>query len=210
MTKRSEQKKSLRDFIQRSLLEMGGEDARGFRALVAHRSDSYELLERRGLIYRSMTCIPERCARRVHHGPVPSGDCTREGWLLSIRGRLMLEALRNGLSFETALWWATKCDNGYAATTVIHERVSDGDQLVMIGADLPKPTQRRQGGRLGRFAANVSPPSAVERANAGQSERMTAAEILIGDAISRLHLARARMRAAEVGALRRQLAGETE
>jgi hypothetical protein len=208
MTKSSDQKKSLRDFIERSLLEMGSEDARGFRALVAHRSDSYELLERRGLIYRSMNCIPERCARRVHHGPVPSGDCTREGWLLIMRGRLMIEALRNGLSFEAALWWATKCDHRYAATTVIHERVSDDDQLVMIGADLPKPEQRRLGGRL---AASVPPPSAAEQAIAGQLARMTATERLIGDAVRRLHLARAQMRAAEaeVRALKYQLSEET-
>jgi hypothetical protein len=212
MTKRSEEKKCLREFIERTLREMGSEDARGFRPLVAHRSTSYELLERRGLIYRSTTCIPERCARRKHHGPTPSGDCTREGWLLSIRGRLAIAALRNGMTFELALWWATKCENRYTATTVIHERVSDDDQLMMIGADLPRPAQRRQGGRLGRLAANVPPPSAAERSIAGESERMTAAEILIGDAISRLHLARARMRAAEVEirALRHQLAEETE
>ena len=207
MTKRSDQKKSLIDFLLRSLLEMGSEDARGFRALVAHRSTSYELLERRGLIYRSTSCIPERCARRVHHGPVPSGDCTREGWLLSIRGRLMIEALRNGLSFEAALWWATKCDNGYAATTVIHERVSDDDRLVMIGVDLPKPAQRRRGGRL---AASVPTPSAAERTIAGQLARMTATERLIGDAVRRLHLARAQVQAAEaeVRALKYQLAAE--
>lgn len=208
MTNRSEQKKCLREFIERTLREMGIEDARGFRALVAHRSTSYELLERRGLIYRSMTCIPERCARRVHHGPVPSGDCTREGWLLSLRGRLMIEALRNGLSFETALWWASKCDSRYTSTTVIHERVGDDDQLVLIGADLPKPAQRRRGGRL---ASSVPPPSAAESAIAGQMARMTATARLIGDAVRRLDLARAQMRAAEaeVRALKYQLSEET-
>ena len=178
MTNRSEEKKFLKEFIERALRELGREEARGFRALVAHRSDSYELLERRGLIYRSMSCIPERCARRVHHGPVPSGDCTREGWLLSIRGRLMIEALRNWLGFETALWWATKCDSRYTVTTVIHESVGDDDQFVLIGADLPKPAQRRRGGRL---AASVPPPSSAERAIAGQLARMTATEKLIGD-----------------------------
>ena len=68
------------DFLTSALLDMRDEDSGGFRALVAHRPPEYKLLEKRGLIYRTMTCVPERCQyRQRHHGSVPSGDCRREG-----------------------------------------------------------------------------------------------------------------------------------
>lgn len=160
--------KERRDSMVSALLRFGDEDSCSFRALIAHRPEKpYPLLERRGLIYRSMTCIPERCGRGVHHGPVPSGDCTREGWLLSLRGRLVIELLRKGMNFDLATWWAHVYEKNYSATTVVHERVGDRDQTVIIGTDLPQAPPVCCRSRLAAIEG-----SAAERAVAGELERM--------------------------------------
>ena len=90
------------DFLTSAFLNMSDEDSGGFRTLVAHRPPEYRLLERRGLIYRTMTCVPERCQYRQYHGSVPSGDCRREGWTLSLRGRLVAGLLSTGVPASVA------------------------------------------------------------------------------------------------------------
>jgi hypothetical protein len=176
-----------------ALLLLGKEDARGFRALTNHRPDlSFKLLERRGLIYRTTSCEPVRCQYRYRHGSVPTGDCRREGFVLSLRGRLVIELLRAGISFAAAAELASNCERDYAVTTIIHRRVGDFAERVIFGAELP----RMPLSRCKHKNAAVEPRSAAERAVAGQSERMNHAERLIGDRIERTYQIRAAIAAA--------------
>src|ERR1700694_3648691 len=93
----------------RALQQIADEDRSGFRPLTGHRDESaHRPVERLGLIYRSPTCEPLRCSRRSSHGSVPSGDCLREGWSLSLRGRLVIELLNKWWPFDAAVQWATE------------------------------------------------------------------------------------------------------
>jgi hypothetical protein len=164
------------DFLTSALLNMSDEDSGGFRTLVARRPPEYRLLERRGLIYRTMTCVPERCQYRQYHGSVPSGDCRREGWTLSLRGRLVAGLLSTGVRFDLALQRATENERNYTATTIIHRRVDDRATRVILGADLPTvPRGRRERGRV------TAPQSAAERAFDGQLVRLGYLERQLGD-----------------------------
>jgi hypothetical protein len=171
--------KNRMNFLTSALLNMSDEDFGGFRALVAHRPPEYKLLERRGLIYRTMTCVPERCQYRQYHGSVPSGDCRREGWTLSLRGRLVAGLLSTGVRFDLALQRATENECNYTATTIIHRRVDDGAKRVILGADLPTvPRGRRERSRV------TAPQSAAEQAFDGQLARLGWLGEQLGDKLS--------------------------
>jgi hypothetical protein len=175
-------------FLTTALLGLGEEDSRGFRALVAHRSSDYKLLERRGLIYRSMTCIPERCQYRHSHGPVPTGDCKREGWLLTLRGRLVIEFLRSGVAFDSAVQLASYHERDYTATTIIHRQVKSGAASVIFAADFPAMRSHKRG-----LKNSETLKSAAERAFAGQLARLTHLEKLLGDEVSSIQAIRSEM-----------------
>lgn len=168
------------DFLISALLGIADEDSRGFRALVAHRPAEYTLLEKRGLIYRSTSCVPERCQYRRHHGPTPAGDCRREGWILSLRGRLTVELLREEVPFGRAVWLAENEEHHFTESTIIHRRGAECRGSVTFAADIRELTT----GWVRR--PKVRMPARREAASviAGQLARLNHWESLIGDAVS--------------------------
>lgn len=114
-----------------------------------------------------MTCVPEHCQYRQHHGSVPAGDCRREGWTLGLRGRLVAGLLSTGVQFELALQLATEHECNYTAATIIHRRADDRATRIILGTDLPTvPRARREHSRV------TAPQSAAERAFDGQLARL--------------------------------------
>ena len=103
-----------------ALSQLSSEDQGGFKPIAGHRDERvHKALERRGLAYRASNCRPETCQYRHSHGPVPGGDCRREGWQISLRGRLTVELLRAGWSLSNAEQLATGEEGKYVAITVI-------------------------------------------------------------------------------------------
>jgi len=170
------------DFLIAALLSMSDEDSRGFRALVAHRPPRYKLLEKRGLIYRTTTCVPERCQYRDSHGPIPGGDCRREGWVLSLRGRLTIELLREGLDFDRAVWLAENEEHDFTETAVVHRRGAQ-DQSGVIFAVAPSEIVSAWV-RKRKKSYYVTQPDAATRAVAGQRARFKLRASAIGDMIA--------------------------
>lgn len=187
MNSKPQQAKERANFLTSALLNLSDEDSGGFRALVAHRPPEYRLLEKRGLIYGSMTCIPERCQYRRSHGPVPRFDCTREGWLLTLRGRLVIELLRSGVAFDPAVELASYRDGNYTATTIIHRQVKSGAASVIFAADLPAAPHKRD------LTNNETLKSTAGRAFAGQLARLAHLEKLLGDEVASIRTIRSEM-----------------
>ena len=138
-----------------ALSQLSSEDQGGFKPIAGHRDERvHKALERRGLAYRATTCRPESCQYRHSHGPNPGGDCRREGWQISLRGRLTVESLGACWSLSNAELLATEQEGKYIAVTIICRDprldASDGSNNrdfgsgpMLAAVDLPKPPVRR-------------------------------------------------------------------
>jgi len=182
------------EFLTTALLSIGAEDSRGFRALVNHRTDEYKLLEKRGLIYRTTSCSPERCQYRGSHGPTPGGDCRREGWVLSLRGRLTIELLREGVPFDRAVWLAENDEHNFTESTVIHRREAQHQGNVIFGAEIREDVIRLW--RKPKRSQAAAQPDVATRAVAAQGARFKHNESLVGDMVSKTSAIRSELASA--------------
>lgn len=195
----------------RALFQLAGEDRGGFKPVAAHRDERvYGALERRGLVYRATTCRPETCQYRPSHGPVPGGDCRREGWQLSLRGRLVIELLRAGWPLSAAECLAKFRKSEYVAVTVItrgpggrHNR-EFGSGPMFAAVDLPKPPVRRprhpRGSKFRRLLelppiepTTLPKPSTAELSADAELERLKFRAAQLADELFRINCAHTAM-----------------
>jgi hypothetical protein len=191
----------------KALLQLAGEDRGGFKPITTHRDGRvYGALERRGLVFRATTCRPETCQYRPSHGPVPGGDCRREGWQISLRGLLVVELLRSGGSLSDAEHLARSHEREYIAITVItrgpdgRDNGNFGSGPMLAKVDLPKPPARRarhsRGSKLQRLLelppiepAALPKPSTAELSADAELERLKFRAAQLADELFRIHCA---------------------